>query len=494
MDKDYCIFNSKHGARYVYDSNTNTAHPIPDDVDDAFVCKIYDTPDGVLLDGVGSACDTIGAFIRYVNLWRKNTDAFVRKPRQPRFRINNIEAAQKSQLSSSLAWDLILITSEECNMRCAYCVHEEGLYPNRREHSFKKMDMETTRKAIDLYLNMNKQEKVMPFKLRALNIMFYGGEAFLNWDVVKDGISHARKNYDGHSELHIGITTNLTLLQREHLPFLRDNKVFLNVSLDGPKEEHDRYRVYADKQPTHNDVMNNLAIIRDFDADYYNLYVKAAVTINGNTDINKVADFFENTDGMIKIHSASLLKDMEDSTFHKTYPFDKDLYISASTQFGKRFEQACLDGATFDKGEPFYAFHYEYLSSLFNAPHFKRYEKQWFTGMCAPCRKMTVAPDGNIHMCERIGMQWPVGHIDYGFSDEKLVKFYNDFYDSLDECGECWARNRCSLCPAEVDSNKDSYFENRCDKAREKAKTSLQDLYSILETKPNIFINEFPYY
>jgi len=494
MDHDFCIFNTRMGGRYLYDTNTNTVHPVPDEIDDQFIRKIYDTSGNDIIHAVEVPNDELGAFLRYVTLWRKHTDAFSRKPCPPRFQLSGVDEAHKSQLLTSLAWDLILITTEECNLRCAYCIHEEDLYPNRDKHGSRKMDIETTRKAIDLYLAANKNEMVKPFNLRALNIVFYGGEALLNWDVVKDGITYSREKYDGQNEFHIGITTNLTLLSCDDLPFLRDNKVFLTVSLDGPGEEHDRYRVYKNGAPTSGDVMKNLAMIRDFDREYYDVYVKALVTINGNSDMSLIADFFENTRDKIKIQIVSPLKDMFDSLFHKRYPFNKEKFIESANRLQQSFENECLKGRNFSTGEPFYAFCYDVISGSFGAPNFCNYEKQWYTGICAPWRKMAITPDGNIHMCERIGTGKPVGHIDYGFDEERLLQFYNEFFLSTDDCGSCWARNRCIICPAEVDSGGKPYFENRCDNIRDKVMINLENLYSMLELKPDLFVNEFPYY
>lgn len=77
------------------------------------------------------------------------------------------------------------------------------------------------------------------------------------------------------------------------LKFLRDEDIFLCVSLDGPEEEHDRYRVFEDGSKTAEIVFfDKLHMIREFDKEYYNTNVRFQPTINGNSDIKKVYDFF----------------------------------------------------------------------------------------------------------------------------------------------------------------------------------------------------------
>lgn len=488
MDRDFILFSTENKGQYLYDTNTNTVHPLPYDVNEEWVRKIYDTPASELISLPDEEIS------RYFNIWRSHTDAFQRRKPVLRRPITDMENARKEHFSSGLACDLILIVTEQCNMRCAYCVYEEDLYDNRRNHNSKFMDIDTAHKAIDLYLKTNQQEIYKPFARRAMNIVFYGGEPLLNWPVVSDAIVYAREKYDGEFPLYIGMTTNLTLLKPEWLPFLRDNDIFINVSLDGPEKEQNRYRHFADGSPTFKKVYDNLKMIRDFDSEYFEKYIKAMVTCNGNTDFIEVADFFDLDANSPSIQNVSMLKDLEDGRFHMQYPYDKKQRQDSQRALISRYEQALRDKQPMVCGSALYKLMYEAQSNDFHKPHRLSGQSEWYTGSCLPGRKIVVGADGMMYPCERIAMDYPTGHVDSGLDEERLLKYFNSFLASTDECGECWARRRCTLCPAAADSIAELQFENKCDKIRRAVMEALIAEYSQLEKTPDMFTGEYAYY
>ena len=65
------------------------------------------------------------------------------------------------------------------------------------------------------------------------------------------------------------ITTNLTLLTDEMIKLFIDNDFNISVSLDGPEEIHDRYRVLKNGLGTFEIIMNNLKRIYKFNSEYF---------------------------------------------------------------------------------------------------------------------------------------------------------------------------------------------------------------------------------
>ncbi len=494
MNNDYFLFTTKSGSQYLYDVNTNTTHPVSESVCEDFIDKVYGTKDNVDLQALADQYEEFRTLIQYFIIWRNKTDAFRSYPKQNKVLISTMEDSQNSQITSGLAWDLVLVTTEECNMRCAYCVHDESVYSNRRTHQPKYMDFDTSKKAIDYYLALNQQDRVKPFKSRALNIVFYGGEALLNWQVVKKSIAHIKEKYTGNAQMHIGISTNLTLFDIDWLPFLIENEVFLNVSLDGPKGEHDRYRKFADGEPTFDVITAKLNQIYEADSQYFSKFVKTLITYNGNTNFQEVADFYENSPIALKIQMISRLKDLETSEFHKLNPFSIESYQNSLIELNNTYEKMCLDGKQFERGEIYYSLCYDYQSGFFNTPHSKSRLKNWYTGSCAPGRKISVAPDGNFYICERVGTDRPVGHVDNGLDEEKVISYFNDFFNASEDCPSCFARSRCRICPATVDSGENFDFKAHCENTRQVLVSSFSDLYSLLEKKPDLFAKEFEFF
>lgn len=121
---------------------------------------------------------------------------------------------------------LRVFLSGRCNLRCKYCfVDKSGL-------GFAKPKLGNFKKAIDLFSQLGYQQK---------NIDITGGEPFLYFDRLKALCEYAFRVIPG---LSISITTNATLISDKHLPFLRNNKIDLKLSIDGRKHDHDANRFY----------------------------------------------------------------------------------------------------------------------------------------------------------------------------------------------------------------------------------------------------------
>lgn len=141
---------------------------------------------------------------------------------------------------------LCFIVTEDCNLRCKYCVYS-GLYENRREHnSLHRMDINLARKVIDQFVNDGHTIKT---------ISFYGGESLIEFNIIQDIVNYAKQK---DSNIQFAMNTNLTLLTSKMLTFIIHNKITLTVSLDGPSKIHDLYRISKNQKPTHKIVETNL--------------------------------------------------------------------------------------------------------------------------------------------------------------------------------------------------------------------------------------------
>lgn len=144
---------------------------------------------------------------------------------------------------------LILQVTQNCNLRCKYCVYS-GSYVNRT-HTKKRMSFEIAKQAVDFYFahNTNKDAGV---------ISFYGGEPLLEMELIKKIVVYSEKLYEG-KELRFNMTSNATLLTDEIADFLYEHNFNLTISLDGPEEVHNQSRVFADsKTGTFQCIIKNL--------------------------------------------------------------------------------------------------------------------------------------------------------------------------------------------------------------------------------------------
>lgn len=153
---------------------------------------------------------------------------------------------------------LILIATHDCNLRCKYCAYS-GKYFYNRTHANLKMNIATAQKAINLLKIPEKYKKIN----KTFFINFYGGESLLNFDLIRFCKEYAdqRKQQTGEKFAFV-IETNGTLLIPEVADFLAKSNIFCAISLDGPKEIHDKYRVYKNGKSSYDTIIKNLHYLK----------------------------------------------------------------------------------------------------------------------------------------------------------------------------------------------------------------------------------------
>ncbi len=126
--------------------------------------------------------------------------------------------------------DITLCIIESCNLSCTYC------YENHK--SSKKMSFDIARQIIDYEMSVRDKFDGVMFNL-------FGGEAFLNFELIKQIVNYLESNYrNSDLKWHCFITTNGTLVHGEIQKYLREHRCSIScgLSLDGTKECHNKNR------------------------------------------------------------------------------------------------------------------------------------------------------------------------------------------------------------------------------------------------------------
>ncbi len=77
------------------------------------------------------------------------------------------------------------------------------------------------------------------------HITFFGGETLMNFPVLKSTIAYARRRAaEVGKDIDFSLTTNATLLRPDVIEFLADERVGVTISIDGPEEMQDKFRVF----------------------------------------------------------------------------------------------------------------------------------------------------------------------------------------------------------------------------------------------------------
>ena len=140
-----------------------------------------------------------------------------------------------------------------CNLACKYCYYLEknNLYQNSHRHLMSDEMLEQfTREYIEA--------QTMPQVL----FTWHGGEPLMrSIDFYKKALA-LQKKYAHGKQIDNVIQTNGTLLTDEWCEFFAKNHWLVGISIDGPQEYHDHYRVTPAGKPSWEKVMQGIQLLK----------------------------------------------------------------------------------------------------------------------------------------------------------------------------------------------------------------------------------------
>lgn len=140
-----------------------------------------------------------------------------------------------------------------CNLACKYCYYLEknNLYQNSHRHLMSDDMLEQfTREYIEA--------QTMPQVL----FTWHGGEPLMrSIDFYKKALT-LQKKYAHGKQIDNVIQTNGTLLTDEWCEFFAKNHWLVGISIDGPQEYHDHYRVTPAGKPSWEKVMQGISLLK----------------------------------------------------------------------------------------------------------------------------------------------------------------------------------------------------------------------------------------
>jgi uncharacterized protein len=333
---------------------------------------------------------------------------------------------------------LILNVTEACNLRCSYCSYGTA-YPYERKHSNRHMRFETAKRAIDLLLRHSDG-------CESVVVGFYGGEPLLVPELIARCVQYAKAlAAQMGRRIRFAITTNGTLLTREAIRLLVRERFSVLVSLDGPKEIHDRYRVSAAGDGSFQAVIAGLRRLRAEDPTYFETYVGYSCVLAPPFSLLGVRDFFENFAYSTKGPLVVSLANLADTTFYARFPGEIwTEYEQQKRQLEAEFMDQLQRGGSVDK---------------FSTEFFRRALARWHNrvvgeveqvapnGICLPGQQRTfISTDGVIYPCEKLGYRLPVGDLDRGFDFDRIQALVQRYVQLCGSCPSCWTRRTCSMC------------------------------------------------
>jgi uncharacterized protein len=337
---------------------------------------------------------------------------------------------------------LVLEVTQDCNMRCLYCVYS-GKFVNVRTHNHLAMTWDTARRAIDFFLRSPSHQAPCQ------NIGFYGGEPLINSPLIMRCVEYVRSRDPG---VTFSMATNGTLFDERILHFLVANEFQLFVSLDGPGEIHDQNRMFAGGKGSFETIVRNLRAMKESAPEYYAKKVRFQCVVSPGVNFRNLRDFFVNTSDLIGVATPRVQIEI---------PGNKTCYapsLLAEFHSGlEALEEAFLHKVVKgDRNDGEFAF----LRALFEAPYLFIHRRlvnpngwgETFHTMatCFPGHfRLFVGADGKLFVCEKGNNALEIGDIERGLDGEKINEIYRAYHDlHQKECRRCWALRLCAPCYA----------------------------------------------
>jgi uncharacterized protein len=171
-----------------------------------------------------------------------------------------------------------------CNLDCTYCFYleKEKLYPKTGDETANEAGNEVGKRrgsrgrnwamspeVLERYV----QQYIAAQPLDEVHFAWQGGEPTLLGVEFFRAVVELQRKYAGGKTIHNALQTNATLIDDEWGMFLREHGFLVGVSIDGPRELHDFYRVDKGGGPTFDRVMRGIAKLKEHGVEFNTLTV-----------------------------------------------------------------------------------------------------------------------------------------------------------------------------------------------------------------------------
>lgn len=317
-----------------------------------------------------------------------------------------------------------------CNLRCKYCFAEHG---NNYDGDAKSFSKEKLILALEfLYLQYFKGIK--KFRIDFVS----GGEPLLAFDVIENVIEFCeRMKHDYDITTKFWLCTNGTICEDKYFRVLDDKKFNIGLSLDGPKEEHNKNRIFPSGDGSYENVKKTYEHIQSnnsFSRNFKNIWGLVVVTGQTNSLVEILKHHRQmgfNNIQMKIVRSVDSQLTVDSSNLEKI----KQLYNELFEFFVENIKDGnieCLKMIINDN---------DYFGKIIR----RLIIRTVVSNRCqAGKNKVSLTADGKLYPCDSfVGNEsFVIGNALEGWkkSDNSIC---NVFCSDRESCKECWARYLC---------------------------------------------------
>jgi len=320
---------------------------------------------------------------------------------------------------------LVLNVTSKCNLSCGYCYEygEDRIVESTTKPRF--MDEATARQSVDF---MFAESGDSP----SVNLTFFGGETLLNFKMLKSSLAYARqKGEELGKQVSASLTTNATLLREEIVDWFIENDVGVTVSIDGAREQQDKFRVFSNGMGSYDIILPR---IKDLLARHKRRPVGARVTLTGqNLDVASIYHHLFEEIGFWEVGFAPVT-----TSWQREYAIEDEGFRSLLSGF-QSLADDYLKAALAGKRHGF-----SNVRDTLEEIH-KGMSKSHPCG--AGFGLLGVPTDGDVALCYRCAGSdsHKLGSVFIGVDHAAQATFLETHHiDNKTDCSTCWARPLCA--------------------------------------------------
>ncbi len=343
-------------------------------------------------------------------------------------------------------------TGAQCNLDCDYCffLSKEMLYPDSRFRMSEEQLEEYLRQLIEAHAHVPE-----------VTIAWQGGEpTLMGLDFFRRSVEIAERHLrPGQRAVHT-IQTNGTLIDGEWARFFKENDYLVGISIDGPREIHDAYRVTKGGRGSFEKVMRGLRHLRAAGVEFNALTTLHAANADRGAEVYR---FLRDDCGAHFIQFIPIIERLPEPADDGTVPWsswrDRPLYEQrgaavtgrsiTAQQYGRFLIEVFEEWVRRDVGEVFVQMFDVALANWFGEP----------PGLCVHSETCGLAlaleHNGDLYSCDHfVEPDYRLGNIGETpmaelVSSEPQRDFGRAKRDSLPrQCRECDVRFAChGGCP-----------------------------------------------
>jgi uncharacterized protein len=377
--------------------------------------------------------------------------------RTPRFA--DTDTRMRQRLGQEMAGLTISITGK-CNLGCSYCIYG-GKYDAQRTLSGTSMSWQTLKNAMIFLAHHSHRSK-------NIQVDFFGGEPLIEYRLIKRAVEFLKSRIGTRpTKVDITVASNGTILNDRLLEFLVKHKVYLQFSIDGNREQHDRHRTFkANGRGSFKKIMQNLKRIHAYDPDYYLSYIRIKAVQTPHQD-DSADEFWQHP--LIKpVVEKSHLSTLQ---LRPSFNIEKDSdYFDRLRHIGERalelrHVETLEDVRRVLTPNEWHSFrstiaHFFDVQAVYNLYLRDRDEIPFTKGCLYGYKEGNVEPDGKITICH-LATQWVIGDVNEGRWYFDKIRTYDQRIHNWSQCSGCFVQRFCNLCPEKIDGTEGRYRESR---------------------------------